>query len=245
MGDRDALRQWAVVGAVAGGILSGATGEYGTAQDSESLLVPADWAFAIWGPVYGGIIAYTVHQARPAARADPLLRRTGPAAAGAVALSGLWVRTQGTPWLQLPVIAVTAAAAGTACARAAPADDAERDSAAARWLVRAPLGLFAGWISLATVVATVEALIAAGAVPSGPGRELRDALLLAATAAAAGTVTARRAVPATYPAAVAWGLVGVAARTRGTHRLPAAAALAGAAAVTAAALRSTAGPRPA
>lgn len=38
------------------------------------------------------------------------------AVVGAVALSGLWVRTQGTPWLQPPMIAVTAGAAAVTAA---------------------------------------------------------------------------------------------------------------------------------
>jgi hypothetical protein len=237
MTDRDVLRQCAVAAAVAGGILSGATGEYGDSGRSESRVLPANYAFAIWLPIYAGAVGYTVRQALPSTRRDPLLRRTGAAFAASVGLSGLWVRAP-HPGLQLPLIAATTSTALLAYARAAPADDAERASASAGWLVRAPLGLYAGWVTLAAVAATTE-LFAKAAVPvPWPGADAWGSAALAATAAAAARLARRLPVSAGYPAAVAWGLAGVAVRTAGRYPVPGATAALGSGAVAVAGIRS-------
>ena len=52
--DRDRWRQVGVVTAVVGGLGLGASGDYGSATTSQSLVIPADYAFGIWGPVYAG-----------------------------------------------------------------------------------------------------------------------------------------------------------------------------------------------
>jgi hypothetical protein len=238
MTDRDVLRQCAVAAAVAGGILSGATGDYGDADESTSRVLPANYAFAIWLPIYAGAVGYAVHQARPSTRRNPLLRRTGAAVAASVGLSGLWVRAP-RPLLQVPLILATTSTALLGYARAAPADEAERRSASARWLVRAPLGLFSGWITLAAVAATTELLAAAGTPVPAPGPDVWGSAALAAATAAAAGLTRRLPVSAGYPAAVAWGLAGVAARTAGRYPLPGATAALGAGTVALAGIRSS------
>ncbi|WP_369051851.1 hypothetical protein [Kineococcus terrestris] len=222
---RDVVRQGAVVLALAGGIISGATGDYGRASDSASPVVPADYAFTVWVPVYAGAVAYAAHQARPSRRADALLRRTGWPLAAAVALSGTWVRLQDPPVLQLPAVAATTSAALLALVRAQPRSSAEDESTAARWLVRAPVGLLAGWLTLATTAATTEVLLASGVPTPRWGSDATGALVLAATAGAA-LAAARLPRVGAYAAAVTWGLAAVA--VRGARRWPATAAVAAA-----------------
>ncbi|MGY1666312.1 hypothetical protein [Geodermatophilus sp. SYSU D00696] len=159
--DSDDLRRAAVVAGVLGGLVSGATGDYGDAEASDSRVLPADWAFGIWFPVYAGSLAYAAETARPSRRRDPLLRRTGWPAAAAYALAGTWVRLR--PRQQVPVLAATMAAAALAHARAGGGPARPTD----RWTVRVPLGLFAGWLTLASVAAPTEVLLAEGVRP-GP-----------------------------------------------------------------------------
>jgi hypothetical protein len=224
----DGVRQAVVVGSVVGGIVSGATGDYGEAGPSPSLVLPADYAFTIWGPIYAGSIVYAVQQARPSRRADPVFRRTGWAAAAAYGLAGTWVRVQRHPRLQLAVIGATAAATALSYARARPATPQEQLSAQDRWTVRVPLGLFAGWITLATAAGGTEAIMAArgGDLPVDHTRWAVGVLTV--TGAAVATIGRRAPLSPAYPAAVSWGLIGTAVRSirrsRGTGLLAAAAA---------------------
>jgi hypothetical protein len=229
--DRDDLRRAAVVAGVLGGLVSGATGDYGAGGESESRVLPADRASGIWFPVHAGSLAYAAETARPSRRRDPLLRRTGWPAAAAYALAGAWVRLP--PRRQVPVVATTVAAAALAHARAGTGDAGDQ------WTVCAPLGSFAGWITLATVAATTEVLLAEGLRPGPRAADAWGVAMTGAATAIASAVTRRVPSSRAHPAAVAWGPAAAAVRnsTRG-RRLPAAAGALGAAAVTAAAVRT-------
>ncbi|WP_116452800.1 hypothetical protein [Blastococcus litoris] len=239
--DRDRARQGAVAAAVVGGLVSGATGDYGESDESPSVVLPADAAFGIWIPIYAGSLAYAVRTLRPGRSDGPLLRRTGWPAALGYLLAGAWVRLQHPPRLQLPAIAATTAAAVTAYRRSRADSPDDPGSRGTRWAVREPLGLFAGWITLAAAAATTEVLLAEGR-DAAPSR--RDSwgvgVLAVATAAAVATT---RSVPGSpgYPAAVAWGLGGTAARNLRRRRpVPAAAATLGAVVVVVTAFRGRA-----
>jgi hypothetical protein len=231
--DGDLLRQVAVASGVVGGLVSGATGDYGDAEESDSRVLPADWAFGIWFPVYAGSLAYAAETARPSRRRDPLLRRTGWPAAAAYALAGTWVRLR--PRQQVPVVAATVAAAALAAARAADAGAAERD----RWTVQRPLGLFAGWLTLAAVAASTEVLLAEGVRPGPRAADGWGVAMTGAAAAIASAVTRRVPSSGAYPAAATWGLAAAAVRNAAAgRRLPAVAGALGAGAVAVAGVRT-------
>lgn len=234
MVDRDLLRQVTVVAAVGGGFIVGVSGDYGDAAAGPSLVVPANYAFGIWAPIYAGLFSHAVYQALPARRRDPVLRRTGWATACAVGLSGFWVWAQGVPALELSLIAVTTAAAVTAYTQAAPVQQSEAASVRDRWLVRIPLGLFSGWITVATVAGSGEALITSGISAPWPGAEAWSTAALVAAGAAAAALAWWRPVSLAYAVAVTWGLAGVAVRVLPQHPAPGVAALVAGAAVAAA-----------
>lgn len=241
--DRDVARQVAVVAAVVGGVLSGATGQYGDGEDSADPVLPADAAFAVWAPIYAGVACYAVHQARPGVRRDPLLRRTGWPLAAAVGLSGLWVKVQDPPVAQLPLVAATTAAALGALLRSAPSGRHREPPSASspvaeEYLVRVPIGLLAGWLTLATSAATTEVALASGLRVSERAADRWGALVLVTTAAL-GALTARRAAaPASYPLVLGWGLAAVAVRDRRRYPISAVVAVAAAAAFVVEALRA-------
>src|SRR3712207_7276028 len=83
---RDVVRQVAnVVGAlfqVGAPVLTGEAVGRVSAENS-TLVVPADYAFSIWGLIFSLCLAYAAYQALPANRESPLLRRVGPFTAGA------------------------------------------------------------------------------------------------------------------------------------------------------------------
>ena len=88
---RDLARQVATVVGALFQVLAGAVVPIGDiAKETPSLVIPADYAFAIWGPIFLLCLAYAAYQALPANRQNPLLRRVGWFFAGAFFLDGLW-----------------------------------------------------------------------------------------------------------------------------------------------------------
>ncbi|MGH3145475.1 MAG: hypothetical protein ACRDTR_06690, partial [Rubrobacter sp.] len=60
------------------------------AGSTPSLVIPADYAFAIWAPIFALSLICAVYGALPAGREDPLLGRVGWPLALAFLLNGGW-----------------------------------------------------------------------------------------------------------------------------------------------------------
>jgi len=176
-------------------------------------VTPAGYAFAIWGPIFAWCIAYAIWQAMPRHGADPLARRAGWWFAAAMAGNATWAlvfQSGGAAWATALILALIAAAAIVALARAgAFAAPLRQDQ---RWLLAAPLGLLAGWVSVAAFVNLAVALAVSGvAAIRDPAGIAAPALVAAATATALGVIARFRPFT-TYAIAVVWGLLAVLAR---------------------------------
>jgi len=73
---RQAATVLGVIFQIGGGALAGETVGRVSAENP-TLVVPADYAFTVWGPIFALSLAYTVYQALPGQRQNPLLRRVG------------------------------------------------------------------------------------------------------------------------------------------------------------------------
>ncbi len=180
VGRRDLARQVATVVGALFQVLAGAIVPIAAiAGETPSLAVPADYAFAIWGPIFLLCLAYAAYQALPVNRRNPVLRRVGWSFAGAFFLNGLW---EVLVPLRQPV--VLQAILGGIFASLAFAYlrlvRAERSvfGRADRWLVALPLGLLFGWITAANAVSFNDTLVETGLLGSGVGAALVGAFLL-------------------------------------------------------------------
>jgi hypothetical protein len=125
-------------------------------------VVPAPYAFSIWGPIFALALAYGIWQMRPAQRADPRLARLGGPVAAAFGLMILWmVVAQLTPngWHLLAIMLGLLVAALVVFGRAVRLPDS---GGTWRWLVRPLVGLLAGWVSAAAFVNLSGAALAEG-----------------------------------------------------------------------------------
>lgn len=179
-------------------------------------VTPAGYAFAIWGPIFAWCLAHAVWQALPRNGADALMRRAGWAFTAAMAGNALWAlvfQSGGPAWATAMILAGIAAAAITALARAASFPlPLRRDQV---WLVAAPLGLLAGWVSVAAFVNLAVALSQGGLLPlRDPGHIASPAIIAGATATALAVIARLSPFP-TYALAVIWGLVAVLVRNGG------------------------------
>lgn len=202
-------------------------------------LVPANGTFAIWGPLYAGSLALAGYQAFPTRRADPLLRRVRLPMAIACAGNAAWVPlfTSRRYTAALGAILTTLAGSTIAYARASSAGTLTPVQAL---LVRAPAGALSGWISVAAPSAVTMALISGHQDRQSSGVPRWPVPVVVVVTGLAAAIT--RALPssASYPAAVSWGLAGLAANrhARPSVRVTAAG---GAAALVTIALASRAG----
>ena len=219
----DTIRQTAnVVGALFQ-IVAGPLGmlifgvSVGTVSDSNStLVVPAGYAFSIWGVIFVLCLAYAVYQALPSKRENPLLRRVGWFSAGAFLLNGVWslvFPAQLFVTSQVVILGVFLCA-GTAFLLASRAEREHEPTRVERWLVVLPLGLLFGWITAATLVGFATTLAAVGTLSGGFWEALFGVgLLLAGGLIAAGVIRAIKSGPwqgiLTHSAAVLWALVAI------------------------------------
>ena len=170
---RDIIRQvTVVVSAVLGiiGVLSG-SGALGGQPTSEvaggalsadaTPIAPAGPAFSVWSVIYIGLIAYTIWQALPKQRADERQRRLGYPIAASLLLNAAWLLSTQADLLALsvPVIVVLLAVlvwAFRICATIPSRSFVETV------VVDGTMGLYLGWVSVATAANIAAFLTAAG-----------------------------------------------------------------------------------
>ena len=177
---------------------------------------PAGYAFSIWGVIYLWLLVHAV---------VGMFRRDDPAW-DHVRLPHLAALVLGTGWLAIaggyPLTATGAILLMAACTLAS---FVSADPARDRWLLQAPLGIFAGWLTAASMVSLGVMLAGYGWLSNNGAAYL----MLAAILVVALSVQGLRPGMPTYSVAVVWAAVGVVVVNWADNRPAAYAALAGAA----------------
>lgn len=176
------------------------------AAAGDQTLRAAGYAFSIWSLIYTGLVAYAVWQALPRNRDNPRLAVVGWPSVVAIGGCGLWICASALDlrWASVAIILVSAAVLiwGLVVLRARP----EPASVGERVFVHWPLGLLAGWLTIATAINFLTVATADRLIP--PGDPTAGLLGVAAVGAAtAGVLLRVRLAP--YPLPVIWGLVAV------------------------------------
>lgn len=169
-------------------------------------VVPAGYAFSIWSLIFALSIAYAVWQMLPAQRENPLLRRVGWLTAAAFAGSTLWQFVFPAGWYGVSVVLIVITLVSLATAVGRMTGWRTPFTGAERWLVWIACGIYLGWITVATVANSAQALLAAGVVDLGLGAETWGMVMLAAAGVIASAVTLATRNPG-YPLAVIWALI--------------------------------------
>ncbi len=230
-------RQWLTVAAVLGAIaINGISNVYppagkNTGEVSNTILggvliTPAGYAFAIWGLIYIGLIAYGIYQALPAQRHDPAFQKASWGVIGACVLQIVWIYVFLTfnfwPSVLLIVGILACLAYAYLNSRSVKANWKNR------WLFQAPISVYFGWITVATVVNVAGALYVmdvpaenlatfSSVVEASTAGLLATVVMLAISAGLA-AVVALKYQDASYPAVVVWALSAIAIRN--STRLP-------------------------
>ncbi len=179
---------------------------------------PAGYAFAIWGLIYGWLILHAVFGLFKRSQSEDWAKTRSPLMAAA-ALGTVWLALASSwPLVAGAVILVMAAFSLMAFLRAPTSPD--------RWILSAPLAIFAGWLTAASLVSTGVILGGYGVMTHQNAAYLMVAILLIAAI----FVQSKRPQMPVYGLTVVWAIVAVWAVNRTAEPMIAMAA-AGAAAI--------------
>ena len=232
-GPADRVRQVVVivtaVAAIAGALIgSGAFGGTaiadaagGALSADATLIAPAGSAFSIWSVIYLGLVAYTVWQAFPGQGSRPVHRGVGYWVAASLALNAAWIGSVQAGLIGLSVVVIVALLAVLCIAfvilRRAPDDASGAAAVTDTIVIDGTIGLYLGWVSIATAANITAWLTAIGFTGGGIPADAW-AIAVVAVAGLVGVATAIWGGGRLTPAiALSWGLCWIAvARSTGS-----------------------------
>ncbi len=186
-------------------------------------VVPAGYAFSIWGLIYLGQLGFMFQTLRPSRLRDPLLRQLGLWPVAVALLNGLWIPLWHYEVFPATVVVMVALLASlVAIYRRAgfghTARPGSRLGRSGRWLVQVPFSLYLGWIAVATVTNVVAVADWAG-VPTPGITPLVGALILVAVLVVAAAVLLHTADVA-FGAVIVWAYAAIAVKESSTPWVP-------------------------
>lgn len=218
----DVLRQWTTIAAIiftfAVNVLSNIyplnglnIGEISNQIFGAVQIIPASYAFAIWGLIYLGLFAFGIYQVRPDQRQDPTLRRVDYWLIVACLVQALWVYFFLSRWFVLSLVAMLGILLPLIGSYLQLGVGQRRRSRAERWFVQIPLSVYLGWITVATVVNVAIALYSLGWNGGGISPEVWTVTVATVSAAIAALIATRHQDVA-YTLVIVWALVAIAVR---------------------------------
>ncbi|KAK3241411.1 hypothetical protein CYMTET_48827 [Cymbomonas tetramitiformis] len=190
----------------------------GIPKDDEyrGLVTPAGWAFAIWGIIFMGEIAFTIYQVACTPSEGEQMRwleALSPWFTAACGFQALWCvafREWARPVFWLPALMLSGIAAALGGAQAELSQAAVGMTWLQYGLVHAPLSIHFGWVSAAALVNwnSYAALLVHDGVISKPA-QMAIASMSIAVAALAGIQVSLVRSDALYGLTIAWALMAV------------------------------------
>ncbi len=176
-------------------------------------VLAAGWAFAIWGLVYLGFLAYAAFQLLPGQRGRAIHRRSGWWLAVSALANMSWIFAFGVERLLLAEMALVVLAIVLAVVfRRLSADPAE--SGLEQIVFRVPVSLYTGWVAAAFVQGTLTTGVWIGLPSDGALTIAASIVLLAGLVLTVVSVVSSASGIAGLAAAVVWALAGVVANDR-------------------------------
>ncbi|MGC5627988.1 TspO/MBR family protein [Georgenia sp. Z1344] len=228
----------AILGAMVGsGALGGdpmAEAAGGAFAADATHVAPASPAFSIWSVIYLGLVAYAVWQWFPGQASAERHRRVGYLVAGSMLLNAAWLLVVQAGWLAVSVV-VMALLLGTLLIVAAILGRRAPTGAVDAIVTDGTMGLYLGWIVVATVANVAAVLAEAGLRESVRTPDVWSVGVLALVGLVGCALALWDRGRLAPGVAICWGLawVGVARLTGDLESVPAATAALAAAAVVA------------
>lgn len=206
------------------------------AMDGDSTLRAAGYAFSIWGLIYAALAAYAIYQMLPATANGRWLDTLAWPSVVSMTGCGLWLFASAVD-AKLATMAIIALSAGALVVAFWRGGDVGQASLRQAIFVLWPLGLLAGWLTIATAINVLTVLTAWDTItpetaPVWAGAGIAAVVLV-------GLAVTNRTRLLAYPLPIAWGLAGVYVAEQSDKPGLAMAAAAGAAVLVAFALLRT------
>ena len=181
----------------------------GERSDSvRTLITPAGWAFAIWGPLFFCSAVYALWQALPAQRDNDLLARIGWLSVPALALQGVWaIYTQFANLTFVSAIIILASLVYLLAILRVLVDFKQPFTLAERTIVAITFSALAAWLTAASIVNVTAALVYHG-LGDGQDAMLTVGLMLVGGVIAA-TATLRSRGNPWYALVFGWALLAI------------------------------------
>lgn len=173
-------------------------------------ITPANYAFAIWGLIYLGLIAYGIYQLRPSVRGNPTIRRVDFLLIIACIAQIAWVYLFTLRLFWLSVVAMLAILLPLIGAYL-QLEIGTRVSRERKWLAHIPFSIYLGWISVATIVNIASALYTSSWDGWGISAAAWTAIMLIVALVIAAIVAIQRADVA-FTLVFVWAYVAIAIR---------------------------------
>jgi hypothetical protein len=181
-------------------------GEISNSIFKNVLIIPANYAFAIWGLIYLGLFVFGVYQFLPSQKQDSDLRKVGYLIVVACLAQILWVYFFLERLFSLSVVAMLLILLPLIAAYLRLGVGTKFVSRVKKWCVHIPISIYLGWISVATIVNVACALYFQDWNGWGFSAELWTIFLLLVATAIAALITLRLRDIA-YPGVTVWALV--------------------------------------
>jgi hypothetical protein len=174
-------------------------------------IIPANYAFAIWGLIYLGLIAFGIYQLQPAQRLNPSLQRGGYLLVWASLAQCAWIYLFLGRLFALSVLAMLGILGSLILLYQRLGIGQQRISRKERWFIHIPISIYLGWITVATVVNIAIALFSLNWNGWGISAPLWTVILMLVSTALGSFVAFQRRDTA-YALVIVWALVAIAIR---------------------------------
>ncbi len=198
------------------GILGGVVTKV-ISDKNPTMITPAGYAFAIWSLIYVGLIAFSIYQALPGNAGKYGAVRTLYLLSCVLNCAWLYLWAMESLVMCLVVIALLLIVLLAINSRLR-----STEGAGEYWFVKAPFGIYAGWVTAATLVNLMIVLASQG---SGLAKMPAVAAVFIFIAAAAGIFIRIIFANHLYPLAIAWALTAIAVKQSGATLIVAACAV--------------------
>ncbi|TAE60067.1 MAG: tryptophan-rich sensory protein [Nostocales cyanobacterium] len=195
--NRDFLRQCATLAAIVGGFivnvisnvapLNGMSiGAISNTLFKDVLIIPANYAFIIWGLIYLGLFALGIYQFLPSQKSDPDLRKTGYLLVIASIAQCIWVYLFLSRLFTVSILAMLGILIPLIMIHKGIEIGKKSVNRNKRFYLHYPISIYLGWISVATIVNVACALYSLNWDGLGIAGEVWTVIMLLAAAIISG-----------------------------------------------------------